>query len=275
MNIFLNNFIPMENIKHNHGLKIAGLEGTCYSGKTTVLNILSKGNIPIINEHFCFEDKNNPDPRRLFPTVNFESAKDSIKFFIDLDKKRTEQVFRLAEKGHDTILMERSALSPIVFQLLVPEFNPLVPDIFIWSIEEFYKAIERGDALMPQSMAFIQPENEQEFIRRVKVRGEFRLEKRFMSSQEYFTKCRNWLKSMITKYYPESSRRVIINSYGEQEYSASLLHEFILGADYSSDPTAIFKEILEKEEEVYSNLKSLEYHLHNTERVGKLPVLVS
>jgi len=204
---------------------ILTIEGNSFSGKTVTAEKLREVfGIPIVREYFEYaEDQGWKFPK--FPRDNFEDAKNAINFFLELEKRRSDDAIDLSARKHMPVVMDRSPFSCIVFEWTVSKRFPKTPSAYVYAIEKFQKAFDEGKIILPQGLVLLEPENDDIFLSRVKKRG--RVDVQFLNDLETMQLMKSWYISTIDNTFPDSGL-VLQTVEGDVELTARFLYEFIV-----------------------------------------------
>lgn len=128
--------------------KITALEGPVCAGKTTLLDNLRKQGVQTIREYSEYVDsatRNFPK----FPPINDEVARDSFKFFLDLEIARRRDRDLLVNSDH--LVLDRSIYTLMAFEAGATKFTGI--DILSWAIE--YLKEKSNRIILPGHILYI------------------------------------------------------------------------------------------------------------------------
>ena len=135
-------------------LKISTIEGSCFSGKTSLLrNLRDKFDVKIIEEYDHYVDGGKNFPK--FPPQTLDEAKSAIKFFVEVEKRRSFDAINLSLKYNKPVVMDRSPLSCMVFQKVAEENHPEIPQIYAYTIDVFNEEAENGNIILPSFLLYL------------------------------------------------------------------------------------------------------------------------
>lgn len=203
----------MDELKH---LPLVALEGAAYAGKTTLLNYLHDNfgtkviTIPEASE-FVGGDKNFPD----VPFKTLDDAKSSTHFFLEIEKNRLQLANKLYKKYKLPIILDRTTpVSSLIFYQLLKQFTPdsqgFIDEYYRHAISVFYAAVEEGSLVIPGSIIYVLPKNQEVFESRL-VRG---TKNTVFSHWDSFVFLNSKYSKLIDIYYPSHS--LILDSENTQ-----------------------------------------------------------
>ena len=208
--------------------RIFGLEGNSFAGKTTTSEYLREHfNVPIVREYGPYAYEIGAEFPK-FPPESYEEAKKSIDFFVELEKRRSGDAVDLAEHRGVPVVMDRGPFSCIVFERTVRRDLEGVPSAYLYSIEKFQRAYEDGQIILPDGLVVLEPQTDEEFLRRVQERG--RVKVGFLNELRTLHTMQEWYTTNISKVYPKSSL-FLQTEMGNVDLSAKFIFEFIAGFD--------------------------------------------
>jgi len=217
--------------------KIATIEGHCFSGKTTIINKLrSNYQIEIIEEYVDYAGGADFFPK--FPPRSIEEAKSSIKYFVDLEKKRSHDAIEKSIKSGLPVIMDRSPLSCIVFQKVANSQVKDIDDIYSYSCEAFYTEFEKGNIVFPSVIVYAEPPNIEIFKKRVLQRGRVPIE--FLNTPETFIQMQKWYKQFLSEHLTSNNGMILQTLEGQVDLLAFMVYEFLSNANFTGDYSSFF-----------------------------------
>jgi deoxyadenosine/deoxycytidine kinase len=217
----------------NENFKISTIEGHCFSGKTTLLKELEKTyQVNIIEEYDYYAGGGINFPN--FPPKSLEEAKSAVKFFIELEKRRTNDAVELCIKYNQPVIMDRSPLACMAFQKVAESQYPDIPKIYAYSMDAFKESAEKGDIILPSVILYIEPPDLEAYMKRVAIRG--RLPNEFLNKPETFLAMSKWYKEVISKAFNDSNSLILLSKEGELDLYSYFAYEFLNSATYGISP---------------------------------------
>lgn len=215
-------------------VNVVAFEGAPFSGKTTLIRKLhEKYGVKFVKEYAEYANGGNDFPP--FPSKNFDDAKKSVRFMVDIEKRRCEEAYDIAINSELPVIMDRSPLSCIVFQKTVEVLHPEYPSVYAYSVEAFLKAYDDGKIFFPQIMIYIQPPELQAFQNRVINRGATPIN--MFNDHKCGKIMELWYKHCITMCFSELNHKIIPSNNNQIENNVDFVGNFILNeADYQSNP---------------------------------------
>ena len=208
--------------------RIFGLEGNSFAGKTSTSEYLKKHfNVPIVREYGPYAYEVGTEFPQ-FPPESYEQAKKSIDFFVELEKRRSDDAVDLAEHRGVPVVMDRGPFSCIVFEWTVSQNLGSIPSAYLYSIEKFQRAYEDGQIILPDGLVVLEPQTDEEFLRRVEERGRVKAE--FLNELRTLHTMQEWYTINISKVYPKSSL-FLQTEMGNVDLAAKFIFEFMAGFD--------------------------------------------
>jgi deoxyadenosine/deoxycytidine kinase len=221
-------------------LKISTLEGPCFSGKTTLLNELrTKFGVATIEEYVHYAGGSKKMPQ--FPPKTLDEAKTSVRFLVEIEKKRTNDAVELSLKKGVPVIMDRSPLSCIVFEKALSKFDPEIPSVYAYSIEAFHQEIENGNIVIPGAMIYLESGSVEQFVNRVLKRGRIKIN--MLNDPQALLIMQEWYRDIIKDIYNDNNGIVLKSVDGELDLTAFYAMEFIQKAKYSVNISALFKKL--------------------------------
>jgi thymidylate kinase len=217
----------------NDNLKISTIEGHSFSGKTTLLKELEKTyRVSVIEEydHYVGGGKNFPK----FPPTTLDEAKSAIKFFIELEKRRTNDAIELCIKYGQPVIMDRSPLSCMAFQKVAEDTYPEMPQAYAYSIDAFKEEAEKGGIIFPSVVLYIEPPDLEAYMKRVAIRGRMPID--FLNKPETFLAMSRWYKEIVNQVFDEKNSITLISKEGELDLYSYMAYEFLNNASYGISP---------------------------------------
>lgn len=192
--------------------KIIAIEGNSFSGKTTLIRDINRSGLPTIGEYNVYAGNGYAVPA--FPPRSYSEAKTSVDFFIGLEERRSSDTVRLIEHGSNQVIMDRSPFSCILFQKLVRDLFPSIPEAYEYCIDSFLEAYQAEKIVLPTALIHIKPSSSAEFLRRVSERGRVHFD--FLNEPVVDETIHNWYENEVFDQVPPESR-LTIPSYKDQQ----------------------------------------------------------
>jgi deoxyadenosine/deoxycytidine kinase len=146
------------------------IEAASFSGKTTLAKLLQeKHGIRIVQEYARYADSAKKFPP--LPFATYQDAKDSTKFFVELEIDRSRKALKLHEKTKKPVLMDRSLLGCLAFQKSIEILHPNQNSAYQYALELAEMAYNRNEILTPVSTIYLSPPTQDQFRRRIEKRG--------------------------------------------------------------------------------------------------------
>jgi len=153
---------------------IVGLEGTAFAGKTTLLQHLKRNHgdrVSVVPEasEIVGGDKHFPS----VPFADFNAAKFSTHFFLELEKERSRIAKDLLKEKELPVILDRSTMiSTILFFLMLEKNNPDLhqfPESFLdYALEIFREELDLESFVVPALLVYLRPKNKGVFNSRLK-----------------------------------------------------------------------------------------------------------
>lgn len=219
-------------------MNIASVEGSSFSGKTTLVETLKDlYDVEVIPEYDAYVGGGRNFPR--FPPATVEEAQKSIDFFVEIEKRRSAEAVELSERYNRPVIMDRSPYSCIVFQSVVHNHLQPIPSAYLYSIERFLEEADQGNIIVPNSLIYLYPSVEQ-FRDRVRSRGRVGID--FLNWETTLTHIQEWFEN-LRSFYPTTNLMMLQSNEGQVSIDAYLVWEFLYRHKPEYDPRQILNEL--------------------------------
>lgn len=150
-------------------MKIIGIEGSSFAGKTTLANGLGDHlQAPLIEEYIAYAE---PEGFPEFATSRAD-LEEQIRYYASLEARRARDLRSIADSS-DVVVVDRTAASLIAFQRAMSE--DVAGKAFFWDADAMQKAIleqkQSGSIIHPDVVLVLTAGSEDEHNRRVLERG--------------------------------------------------------------------------------------------------------
>lgn len=216
-------------------IRIGSIEGNSYSGKTTLAKELEN----IYGFSIVWEPSAYTKRFPVFPPESYEEAKQSVDFFVEIEKRRSNDALKLAEQSN-IVIMDRSVWTYSAFQYVVMKRMPNVPNSYLYSLDVLQKQIENKQIIAPSALVSLEPKNKEVFERRVLERGRVGID--FLNDWETTTLMEEMLGTIIKCVYSRKSGTTILSSTNIMEIAAET-NNFLQQSDYFSNAILAFDEL--------------------------------
>jgi deoxyadenosine/deoxycytidine kinase len=152
---------------------IVGLEGSAFAGKTTLLKYLRENHsdrVSVVPEasEIVGGDKHFP----AVPFADFEAAKFSTNFFLELEKERSRIAKNLlVEKDLPVILDRSTMISTTLFFFMLEKTHPDLhkfPESFLdYALQIFAEELDLETFIVPAMLVYLRPKNRAVFESRL------------------------------------------------------------------------------------------------------------
>lgn len=191
--------------------QIIALEGPVCAGKTTVLGGLREQEIPVVDEYSEYVASTTRDFPK-FPPQDEEAAKDSFRFFFELEARRKQD---MEATGNNRAVLDRSIYTLLAFEVGASRLTGI--SILPWAVE--YLEENKDKIIMPEQVVYMDIPAE---ISRSRAReGQIRIAD-FLLTDGFNGGFRDFFMALKEKA-PELV--CIVDATGEQ----SAMQEFVLG----------------------------------------------
>lgn len=211
------------------GASLASVDGPCFSGKTTLVNDLALLGHPIIQEHDIYAGGGSNFP--VFPPASLSEARNSIDFFLEIEKHRTQDALKLAARTDQCPVSDRSFYSCLFFQHAVSVLMPNIPNAYEYGLVQCQKAVSNGEIILPSFLIYLHPANIETLQERISARGLVSIA--FMNLWETFKEMDTWFTNLMVEKYDSHDSLSLVSVNGNQAFLAKTVHEFIKTADYT------------------------------------------
>jgi deoxyadenosine/deoxycytidine kinase len=153
--------------------KIIGLEGGAFAGKTTLLNYLRENHpdrVSVVPEasEIVGGDKHFPS----VPFADFEAAKFSTHFFLELERERSRIAKDLLKERNLPVILDRSTMiSTTLFYFMLeqnhPDFHQFQDSFLDYALEIFAKEFDLESFIVPAFLVYLRPKNQEVFQSRL------------------------------------------------------------------------------------------------------------
>lgn len=216
-------------------LKISGVEGNSFCGKTTLVKELEANyGFSVVWEPSAYVSK-FPS----FPPDSYAEAKKAIDVFVDVEKRRSADAINLAEKS-SYVVMDRSLWTYSAFQYVVMKRMSNVPNSYLYSLDVLQRHIGSGEIIAPGAVVSLIPKNQEEFERRVRERG--RVGIGFLNDWETTVVMEQLYGTVINCVYTKNNGRTAITSNNIKEIAAET-SRYLQQLDYFADTILAFDQL--------------------------------
>lgn len=151
-------------------MKIIGIEGSSFAGKTTLANNLGHHlDAPIIDEYICYAQ---PEGFPSFATTK-DDLEEQIRYYASLEAKRARDLHEINDST-DIVIVDRTAASLIAFQKTMS--NDASGNGFFWNTDSIQDTLleqkRAGLVINPDIVLLLTAGSQEEHDRRVLERGE-------------------------------------------------------------------------------------------------------
>jgi len=129
------------------GKRAIAIEGPVCAGKTTVLEKLKNRGISVVEEYSEYVDSATRDFPK-FPPKDEEAAKDSFRFFFELETKRKQD---MEASGNHQIALDRSIYTLLAFEVGALSITGI--NILPWATE--YLEEHRDEIIIPEQVVYM------------------------------------------------------------------------------------------------------------------------
>jgi deoxyadenosine/deoxycytidine kinase len=212
-------------------IKLSTIEGSCFAGKTTLLEELkSKYGVKIVEEYDTYANGGLDFPT--YPQTTIEDIKVAIDFFIGIDRQRSEKAIELSMKYDKPILMDRSPLSCIIFQKLAYEYDSKNSvDAFAYTVDRFREEVEAERITFPSVLVYLEPDSLATFYQRIASRGVLPIP--FLNTKETLESTRQFYETIIRNHHDEKSAIILKSKDGDLDFLCHCAYEFLEHANYN------------------------------------------
>ena len=184
---------------------IIAIEGHSYTGKTTIIDTLSKNTtVTTLPETDIYAGgiENYPP----FPPLTTEMAENNVEFFINLERNRKKD----CDNSTGIVIIDRSFLSVILFQKFIRQLPNDWMNAFEYAKRRYLELINQDRVILPDAIVIVRCASTEEYVSRVS-RDISVAELRSTEAYDYFTN----EYTRLLKAYKQIGRLVeIISSNG-------------------------------------------------------------
>lgn len=203
------------------------IEGPSYSGKSRFIEELALYGYASVDENAEYANGGLEFPPLPFRTI--EEAKSSVDFCLRLERLRHQAAMELASESNLPIIMDRSPLSNMVFQIMLRDLESDSCSAYEYTVERILEAQKKGEIASPQVVIYLKPPSREEFLRRVNVRGETIFP--IINGYESAEFMGGWYEKVLADHFGESNSRTIVG--GTPSDNAKIILDFLPNANYT------------------------------------------
>lgn len=129
------------------GKRVVALEGPVCAGKTTVIEKLRNPSAAVVGEYSEYVVSATRDFPK-FPPADEKAAKDSFRFFFELEVKRKQN---MDASGGNIVLLDRSIYTLLAFEVGASRLTGI--NILPWAVEYLEK--NRDEIIIPEQVIYM------------------------------------------------------------------------------------------------------------------------
>lgn len=214
-------------------LRIAALDGNSFAGKTSITRTLGKDHdfavVPEPSEYCTLPT---------FPPATYYDAKQSVDYFLEIEKRRSDDAVGFTATASAGVIMDRSLWCYLSFQHVVRKRMPQTPNAYEYCLDIFERGVRDRDVIIPSIEILVTPKDNAIHNRRVEQRGPVDIV--FLNDYKTTLCINQWLSEIIRIAYGRSKGLEVYSDENDIKKISNDVATFVGHATPEIDSNMVF-----------------------------------